>query len=70
MGRDKKASSAEAFSRVGAGPAWMSKDGDFGNDDADDALHDWRDAHKRGSIYSNGFPVRAVMNIGFLIFLG
>jgi len=50
-------------------PAWMSKTQDM-SDDEDDALHDYRDAHKSGSIYSGGFPVRALVNVGFLALLG
>lgn len=49
-------------------PAWMSKTQDM-SDDEDDALHDYRDAHKSGSIYSGGFPVRALVNVGFLVLL-
>lgn len=37
--------SVQTYALVGAGPAWMTKDKeDYGGDEADDALHDWRDA--------------------------
>lgn len=41
-------------------PAWMNQS------EADDWLHDPRDAKVHGSWLSNGFPLRAILNVGLL----